>query len=91
MATVVQFPSNLNKYIDFKTDSNKVEQFNRVLEAVLDDIEEGYPEAADMDPSDYILIAEAITSAIMRVNDIEHPLQEFAEKNMVPFFEEYGF
>lgn len=90
MGDLIKFPSELNKYVDFKTDNKEVEKFNNMIEKVFSVIEETYPELEDIHESDYVLIAEAITSAAMRSQNIEHPLQEFADENMIEFFEEYG-
>ena len=90
MGNLIKFPSELNKYVNFKTEDKEVEKFNNMIEKVFSVIEETYPELEDIYESDYVLIAEAITSAAMRSQDIEHPLQEFADENMIEFFEEYG-
>lgn len=90
MGDLIKFPSEPNKYVNFKTDDKEVEKFNRMIEKVFNAIEEAYSELEDIDPSDYILIAEAITSAAMRAKGIEHPFQQFADDNMSDFFEEYG-
>lgn len=90
MGDLIQFPSKLNKYVNFKTDEKETEKFNKLIEKVFASIEETYPELEEIDPSDYVLIAEAITSAAMRAKGIDHPFQDFADKNMVTFFEEYG-
>lgn len=90
MGDVIPFPSIVDEYVKFKTDEKEIDRFNIMLDKVIQAIEESYPEVEDMDPSDYVLIAEAITSAVMRENGIEHPLQNFADRNMGGFFEEYG-
>lgn len=90
MGDVITFPSDLNKYVNFKTNDDEVDRFNAMLDKVIDAIEEFYPEIEDLNPSDYVLIAESITSAVMRNKDIEHPFQKFADDNMSDFFEEYG-
>jgi len=90
MGHVIQFPSELNKYVNFKTDDKEIDRFNAMLEKVIEIIEESYPEIEEMCPEDYILISESITSCIMRNKDIEHPLQEFADTTMPEYFEEYG-